>query len=289
MKLVEFGDALLRTQDLDPVYVAIHKSNIFGSQLAQLLTAYWCFYSLGAAAYISEAKTPKAFWERMMQAALNEESPRIKLGERWPRAAERRHFRGAQATSAVLELTQRYPKGAASFVDYLYKPYDGAQPTFDGVSARVREHRGFGEWIAFKIADMGERVLGHPVDFSNCELGIYKDPRQGAALAWVISLPLLARPESPWLYPITDGELKKIVAELVALWRGKRAKAPPDKNRLVNVQEIETILCKYKSYYKGHYHVGKDIDEVGHGLEGWGDTAQELKAALPPRVINKEA
>jgi hypothetical protein len=34
----------------------------------------------------------------------------------------------------------------------------------------------------------------------------------------------------------------------------------------VNVQEIETIFCKYKSYVKGHYHVGKDIHEIREAL-----------------------
>lgn len=284
LTLIEFGDALLRTRDLDPVYVAIHEARISGPQLPQLLTAYWCFYHLGAAAYIAEAKTPKEFWSRMMQAATNENPPKPKPGERWPRAAERRHFRGDQAISAVAELSHRY-RSATDFVSYIYRPADHTIPSFGSVSARAREHRGFGEWIAFKIADMGERVLGFEINFSNCELGIYKDPRQGAALAWVTSLAPeqpTANPQSPWTYPITDDELSLVLTYLIGHWRVKKTKAPPRGDRLVNVQEIETILCKYKSYYKGHYHVGKDIAEVGHGLEGWGDLAQQLKEGLPP-------
>lgn len=294
LSLIEFGDALLRTRDLDPVYVAIHGAGLSGPQLPQLLTAYWCFYSLGAAAYISEAKTPKEFWKRMMAAAINETAPPPKPGERWPRAAERRHFRGAQAVSSVAGLAARYGKGAEQFVSYLYRPFDNTGSTFNGVAARAREHRGFGEWIAFKIADMGERVLGFDVDFTDCHLGIYKDPRQGAALSYYLRFSAAAAwpvageedySQEPWKFPVSDVQLKQEVDRLVAFWRGRKFKAPPSGDRLVNVQEIETILCKYKSYYKGHYHVGKDIDEVRHGLERWGDTAQQLAKALPPSVM----
>jgi hypothetical protein len=43
-------------------------------------------------------------------------------------------------------------------------------------------------------------------------------------------------------------------------------KAPPRFERRINIQEIETILCKWKSHINGHYFVGKDIQEIRHGL-----------------------
>jgi hypothetical protein len=43
--------------------------------------------------------------------------------------------------------------------------------------------------------------------------------------------------------------------------------APPARDRLVNVQECETVLCKYKSHINGHYPPGKDTLEVLHGLK----------------------
>jgi hypothetical protein len=143
--------------------------------------------------------------------------------------------------------------------------------TFQTVSETVQRNRGFGPWIAFKIADMSERVLGYNTSFSDCHLGIYKDPRKGAALART----------GDQDYPITDAELEETVNHHVALWRRKRAKAPPHGDRLVNVQEIETIFCKYKSHINGHYPVGKDTREVHHGLEGWGDLAEQLQKGIP--------
>lgn len=283
--VTEFGKELLRTGDLDPVYTAIHKAQLDAATLARLCLAYWCFYSLGTAAKLAEIKQPKKFWAAMMTAAVN-------AGERpdgskpWPRGSERRHFRGEQAVKAMSELVERY-KTPESAVAGFIKPQSGCVYTYASVAASVQTHRGFGEWIAFKIADMSERVMGYDTDFTECHLGIYKDPRQGAAVAYLQredqryadvhgnALPV-------WDYPITDVELSSTVTHYVKTFRTMKLTAPPTGDRLVNVQEIETIFCKYKSHLKGHYPMGKDTLEIGHGLQGWGDLAQQLYKGLPP-------
>lgn len=189
------------------------------------------------------------------------------------------------------------PKGEIRFS--IWYNLDGHPNTFSHVTNAVRQHRGFGEWMAFKVADMGERVMGLDIDFSDCELGIYKDPRQGAAVAfleWAAQGgpqphkeeygPGKPVPEAPWGYPITDEELKDTVAHFVKQFR--HFKAPPRGDRPVNVQEVETIFCKYKSHLKGHYPPGKDILEIGHGLAACAtnpllksDLSQELLRHLP--------
>jgi hypothetical protein len=57
--------------------------------------------------------------------------------------------------------------------------------------------------------------------------------------------------------------------------------APPRYERRINIQEIETCLCKYHSHLGGHYEVGKDIHEVRHGLLRFGrfEIAQRLLRA----------
>jgi hypothetical protein len=170
------------------------------------------------------------------------------------------------------ELVSRYggkdPRHAVnSFIggDRIYR-------SFEDVARSVKMHRGFGDWIAFKVADMAERVLDVVVDFSNCELGIYKDPRQGAALALT----------GDWKTPISDQQLKIAVDKYVGYWRRKHAKAPPAKDRLVNVQEIETIFCKYKSHVKGHYPLGKDTAEYRQKLSVSGcQLAKNLLENMP--------
>ena len=168
--------------------------------------------------------------------------------------------------SAVSELRQKYTSAQHAVDEWC------DWHSFQEVSNAVQANRGFGSWISFKIADMAERVLGYDVSFDDCELGLYKDPRKGAALAR----------SGDQDYPITDQELTKTVNKYVEHWRKKKQKAPPGFDRLVNLQEIETIFCKFKSHVNGHYPLGKDITEVRHGLEGWGDLAQQLQRELPP-------
>lgn len=288
LTIEQFGDELLRTGDLDPVYVALHEAELPGPQLYRLCLTYWCVYHLGVAAQLSEL-SGKRYWDKLEAVAVNASRP--DGTKPWPRGAERRHFRGQQAIDAVAELRTRYKTPE----DAVHGMLGGAsrnelwRPTFQSVSDAVQTHRGFGPWIAFKIADMSERVLGFPTDFTDCQLGLYKDPRQGAALACYERLvrpdvlPGQAEPfgARPWDWPISDELVKQEVDFWVTHWRKKKAKAPPARDRLVNAQEIETIFCKYKSHRKGHYPSGKDTAELKHALQGWGDLAEQLRRYLP--------
>ncbi len=283
--VTEFGKELLRTGDLDPVYIAIHKAGLDEGTLHRLCLAYWCFYHLGLAAALAEIKQPKKFWEAMMKAAVNETS--IDGTKPYPRGSERRHYRGAQAVSSMASLISLYPKGATQAVEGFIKPKAVSQYglerklvyTYSSVSRSVMQHRGFGEWIAFKIADMSERVLGYDTDFRDCFLGIYKDPRQGAAVAWLELNNDHHGHTKPWEFDISDSELKLTVDHYVKVF--KKFNAPGGRVRPVNVQEVETIFCKYKSHLKGHYPMGKDTKEIRHGLHGWGHLAEQLSANLP--------
>lgn len=288
--VTEFGRQLLRTGDLDPVYVALHKAGLDAATLARLCLAYWCFYHLGLAAKIAEAKTPKKYWELMMLAAQNPDNP--DGSKMFPRGGERRHYRGEQATKSMGELINLYGRyDARVAVDGFIQPATTSprRYTYNSVAKSAQAHRGFGEWIAFKIADMSERVLGYGTTFDDCHLGIYKDPRQGAAVACLeYRYPGSLAPspdnlfhDKPWDYPITDSELEGTVNHYVGVFRKEKFKAPPTGDRLVNVQEIETIFCKYKSHLKGHYPPGKDTREITHGLSGWGDLAQQLQLNMP--------
>src|SRR6188768_3254002 len=97
-----FGRQLIETQDLDPLYVALYQGKVDGllteDQLKRWVFAYWCFYHAGFASYASERSGP-AYWGVMERAAVNITKPPV--GERWPRAAERRHFRGQKAIDSV--------------------------------------------------------------------------------------------------------------------------------------------------------------------------------------------
>jgi len=254
MKIEEFGEQLIKMGDLDPVYIAIVKAKLDQEQLSKLLLAYWCFYHLGSAAWLSEQSK---FWECMKMAALNKQ-PSFVRG-RWPRGAERRHFRGEKCIEAVEVLSKNKP------TTYIITLLEAR--TLESVLNYITRWPLFGPWIAFKAADMLERCLSVPITFPEDLCYIYKEPREG--------LELVAGGKSP------EVEMKRLLAVF------SRFKAPPTRDRPCGVQEVETILCKYKSYHKGHYWVGKDIHEIRQGLKGWGSTAEKLLVNCPEEIKTK--
>lgn len=279
MKLQEFGDALLRTRDLDPVYVGLAGAKLDPPQLARWLLAYWCFYHVGSASWLSE-QTGADFWQGMRVAAENVLSPhraQHSLPEgRWPRAAERRHFRGAKCAAAVEWLRTQsagIPEAPVTGLARWVGEAGSSQPsqppvlTADELMRAVQLWPMFGPWIAFKAADMMERVWGLPVTFDR-NLGLmYEEPRRGLDLAVI---------EEGW----TCGA--EVGYERLLTYFSPRLAPPGGRN--CGPQEVETILCKWKSHVGGHYWVGKDIHEQRAALAGWGATAERVLRAYPSEV-----
>lgn len=282
----EFGRQLLASRDLDPVYCALHdlKRHWGVSRVARWMVAYWCYYHCGAASYLSDFVGAR-FWSEMMRAAENKEP--APTDGRWPRGSERRHFRGQQAIRSVEELATRYGDRPEEMVIYVagsaVEPW-GKLTTesnpFEAVAKRVREHRGFGPWISFKVGDMLERVLGTPVDFSEAAVFMFKDPVKAALMVWrdKMRLPENAKPKD------TAAAIHGVVEHLLGEFDGTTA--PPNGDRLVGLQEVETVLCKWKSHVNGHYPLYNDIDEINEGLTAWvgvTDAAREFQDAMPRR------
>lgn len=251
LKIEEFGRQLLASNDLDPLYVALYKSKaeLGHNVLCRWLLAYWCFYHAGVASYISEFSA-EDYWETMMTAARNENLY-------WSRGKERRHFRAANAINSMNYLVG-LNKTASDIIEDWYAP------SLKEVSKRVQQAVGFGPWIAFKVADMMERVLGYSIDFNETEVMMYSEPKKAAWMLWNER----AAPRYP---PNTrfreEGVLKDVVASLKLTYDS--FDAPPTYNRKVGIQEIETILCKWKSHKNGHYPLNNDIHEIREGLTKW--------------------
>ncbi len=250
-RCVDFGRALLFTGDLDPLYVMVYAAQMKRRELGRFLLGYGMFYHAGVAAMLT--RYPR-FWEQVEE-----------LLPYAPRGTERRHFRGELARSSVKMMRELGPPEVA--LSHIYPDiYPGERPlTFSEVFEGAQTLRGFGPWIAFKMADIAERVAYRYIDFTGCELSIYRDPVKGAAL---------------WRYgdqdaTIQPGEVSEVCEEIrVAL--GADLLAPPLYDRPINVQEVETVLCKFKSHYNGHYPIGKDTREILHGLDGYGPLADRL-------------
>lgn len=267
MKITDFGERLIQTGDLDPVYFVRH-AGLPEPQMCRWLLAYWCFYHVGVASALSE-REGKNYWRFILVAAANHTEPKQhgfhvaepapKSGpRRWPRGSERRHFRGQKCIDAVTWL-----QGGGE--PESYARHLAALPDEREIMGAVRTWPMFGPWIAFKAADMMERVYGAPIQFSP-DIGlIYEEP--------AAALRMLVDEAGPgWtVHTIYDALLGHFA----------QFGAPPSSDRHCGPQEVETILCKWKSHVRGHYPLGKDIREVRHALQGWGETADRVLKVMP--------
>lgn len=270
----EFGTKLIVSGDLDPVYIALVHADISPEERARWLVAYWCWYDCGVASWMAQHEGAR-FWYQMMRAACNaEEAP---PGGRWARAPERRHNRGRAAVRCVTELRDQYPQPEA-MVNYLMGP-EQRGTSCKAVMARAKNHHLFGDWIAFKIADMLERVLEVQVDFSSAHVFMFRSPAQAAVMVWDALHGIRFDKDTR----LSDQGVQEVVAYLLA--HLPRIPAPPQKSgRLVGLQEVETVLCKWKSHMGGHYPLYNDIHEIHLGLMPWlehSEIAKRFHEAMP--------
>lgn len=280
LPIEEFGAHLLRSGDLDPIYIALRKVRWELPFIKRWLLAYWGFYSAATAGYIADAVTMQEYWKRWKDAAENLVQP-LGLSIRFPRGHERRHMRGKAAMDCYEHLSTRYKHAPHGFVDYVLGDSREEGLTCRGIMKRVADHVQFGPWIGFKIADMAERVLGVPVSFEHAEVFMFDDPKKAALMLWRKQT---GQPENA--KPRDEGRvLREVVSSLTNMLSG--FPAPPLNDRPVGLQEVETILCKWKSHCNGHYPLGNDIREIRAGLEPWlpcSAPAREFLTAMPEVV-----
>lgn len=259
----EFGHQLFTSGDLDPLYIALHKAAFNRNHLKRWLLAYWCCYHAGASSVISESPH---YWATLETMAGN--IALTPIGTRWPRGHERRHFRGDKAIHAVRYM-QQFIERPEGHVEWL----ESAAPNFGEIRARVLELPQFGPWIAFKVADMIDRVLRTHVDFTNSDVFMFEQPASSALEVWKSRNN--GQPPSPDAIP-------SITRTLVEYFQ--QYQAPPLYDRPANIQEVETILCKWKSHNNGSYPMGIDSHELREGLKQWSSaspTAARLLDVAP--------
>jgi hypothetical protein len=258
-----FGRRLITTRDLDPVYCGLVGAKLPPAQLARWLISYWAFYHVGVSSYLSEREGAD-FWAAMSTAAANKQSPRVHglPADRWPRASERRHFRGPKCVAAVEWLAKNCSR-PEDYVDRLT-----TAKTAEKAMAIVEGWPMFGNWAAFKAADMVERVCGAPISFPKNTCLLYDEPLAGLKLA---------------AQRAGAANLESYQDQLLAHFES--FPAPPTFNRPCGPQELETCCCKWKSHVGGHYFIGKDTREHRAALIGWGEAAGKILNSYPPLVF----
>lgn len=237
--VISFGEALLKLNDLDPIYVMLYEANLSQEELLGWLLAYWSFYHSGTSSLIVADDN---YWDKYRQACESKE---------YPRGHERRHFRAKIAYNSYLDLSSKYSSGSEAVKSLL------SATTLYEVTQRVKTWYGFGDWIAFKVADMLERLALAEIEFEVDRVFLFDSPREGAKILWNS---LRGNEVEPSPAKLANWATENIVSNLTQF------KAPPRYERNLNVQEAETILCKWKSYLKGHYVIGEDVESLQRAL-----------------------
>lgn len=270
LDIIAFGRHLFSTGDLDPVYPALQKSGYDRAQLARWLVAYWTFYSAGFACYAS-AFEGSAFWRVLEVAARNDTLAPI--GARWPRGAERRHFRAQAATEAVEALKARYGGKPEDMLEML----STGSLAVGAVINRATVHAGFGPWIGFKIADMIDAVwLPGQLVQDDLNLFLYDTPRQSIEECYAGGI-LRNLP-----HPNTADRF-----EYAMSWLGMQLKnccIPHKPNSSPDWFSLETVWCKFHSHRWGSYPLYKDTTEIHHGVRVWlpyASSVRWFKKGLP--------
>lgn len=242
LNVYQFGTELVKTGDLDPVYIMLWEADMRFSILRKWLLAYWCFYHSGTASFVSDSYN---FWEAMREAAGSKDCPRGK---------ERRHFRADNAIKSVEYLSSR---GIPS----LYKDLEMSAHSVIPVTNNVQTWVGFGPWISFKVADMLERLDIKEIEFDPEDTAslLFDSPRKGVDCLW--SSEKFVATFNPAGSNMSRWAIEKICRKLRSL------KAPPRYERPIGAQEAETILCKWYSYLNGRYKLGEDINSLRESLK----------------------
>lgn len=133
---------------------------------------------------------------------------------------------------------------------------EGSFITVKDAMTHVKQWYGFGEWIAFKVADMLDRLGLCNIVFENATEYFFTSPEKGARCLWEES----GRPRIEDGKNVCDWAVEKLITSL------EKFKAPPRYERPFGVQEAETVLCKFHSYSHGEYRIGEDVDSLKSAL-----------------------
>jgi hypothetical protein len=242
--IISFIKKKLLIDDVEPMYTCIMRSALPLKTRQRLCFAEGLADHLGLAARMSEGTD---FWK-----AAND------FNDQGQRGGARRHFRNPVSKAALKIMESRFPDLSDFFRNM---PSD-----FFEARRYITDLPQFGDFSAFKIADMAERTCGNRVDFSNVGLGDFsKFPQRGAGLA-----ASYLGTEAITLY-------KKL---LTTKWPRQ---APPLYDRVLNAQELETMFCNY-GHSKWH-PPGYEAKELYKLLEGYGKLAMRLQSNLSKEAL----
>lgn len=236
-----FGRAMVVSRDLDPIY--------------DMLRALYAELELDHAARLWFTALYLAYYDLPSALTVFRACPEMAELPSWaltlPIAVERRNLRGGLLPQNLLSYRQLCTQAGGQYA-FLTRGW-GADPEQNFLRFWETAQRpwGNGRWAAFKWADLVKNVHGAPLAAPDMRLEECSGPKEG--------LQRLYRTATEY------------VPTLNRLGSGLRDRFARD-GLLLDWEQLETVLCNFKSLAKGKYYVGHDIDELQERI----DTAPRL-------------
>ena len=250
--VAKFGKHMLASKDLDPIYPVLKE--LHTARAMDQEQALW--HSFLYVAWYHLPVSHAAFEWMPKRAPVPRKLKRI--GETWPTGIERRSNRGGKVFTHIdsfVAVTSHLPLREWFRNGFVEAQTQGKRhANWRTLNERLQAVWGNGRWAAYKHCEVLRRVHGLPVEAPDMGHRFSSGPREGLAT----------------LYGHLEGQGEAAIAVLDARDRDLQ-------KRLlgfgldVDVEELETILCNFKSLLAGRYYPGHDIDEMQEQVH----TAQE--------------
>ncbi len=244
---VEFSREHLASGDIDPVYPVLkHLVRDDGREAAHSrVFAYLAWYSLAS----SEAALAHGLrgwpWKDLPTAEP--------IWARYPTGTERRALRGGKNIMKHLEALTATVTTHGSWEDWLARGLTGSQlVSWERMRLVTSEPWGNGRWASYKTCEILWKVLGYPLEATDMGNEFSSGPREGLAIV---------------LGSAPRGNSPDVIRELDRLAEDLRERLEDDLGHPLGIEELETLLCDWKSTVQGNYYVGRDTDEMLEGLE----------------------
>jgi hypothetical protein len=244
-ELVEFMLHMHSSRDLDPLYPVLRKlqNNFNREQGLWFSFLYVAWYNLPSA------------WAAFNMSTYPTELLPLWLDPKWPTGTERRANRGGKVAEHIQDYMLKIAGSRSQYrwytKDLVLDDLDQATKEINWYTLNERIQSLFmnGRWAGYKHCEVLAKVNGIPVLAPHMGHANSSGPRQGLAMIYDCS-------ELTGNDPGTIAVLDEMSADLTF----QLDQALPGLN--LEIEDVETILCNWKSLMKGKYYVGHDIDEL---------------------------
>jgi hypothetical protein len=237
-ELVEFMRHMHDSGDLDPLYpmLAWLEREMPEEQQLWLSFLYVAWYNIASGwAAFNMYPHPHEFLPR-------------DLDPKWPTGTERRANRGGKVAEHIQDFLLKI--ASTGIVGWHHLGLKGEDRIEDWyvTNEKIKMLYMNGRWAGYKHCEVLQKVNDFDITAPDMGHANSSGPREGLGMLYDTSG--------------MNGNDAEIIAELDAMGEDLTARlndALPGYN--LEVEDVETILCNWKSLMKGKYYVGHDIDE----------------------------